>query len=51
MEKANRNKLSKRFRRPLKDKRVVCIDIPDDYGYLNPKLIRLLETKVGPYLR
>lgn len=51
MEKAHRNKLSQQFRRHLKGKRVICLDIPDDYGYLDPDLVRLLKTKVGPHLR
>ncbi len=51
MEKTHRNKLSKRYRRHLKGKRVVCLDIPDDYDYLDPFLIKLLERKAGPFLR
>jgi predicted protein tyrosine phosphatase len=49
MERAHRNRLSKQFRSHLKDKRIVCLDIPDDYEYMDPMLIRLLEVKVGPY--
>jgi len=51
MEKAHRNKLSKRFKRHLGGKRVICLDIPDDYDFMDPALIRLLETKAGPFLR
>ena len=51
MEKAHRNKLQKRYRPHLKGKRVICLDIPDDYDYLDPDLIRLLEAKAGPHLR
>jgi predicted protein tyrosine phosphatase len=49
MERAHRNKLSKQFRAHLKDKRIICLDIPDDYEYMDPLLIRLLETKAGPF--
>jgi len=51
MEKAHRNKLSKRYRSSLNGKRVICLDIPDDYEFMDPALVRLLETKVGPFLR
>lgn len=50
MEKAHRNKLSSKFRRHLAGKRVVCLDIPDDYDYMDPALIRLLRAKVTRFL-
>ena len=50
MERAQRTKLQQRFRAQLKDKRVVCLDIPDDYDYMDPVLVRLLEMKVPRYL-
>ena len=51
MEKMHRNKLSKKYRKHLNGKRVICLNIPDDYEYLDPFLVRLLENKVGPFLR
>jgi predicted protein tyrosine phosphatase len=51
MEKAHRRKLRERFRKHLDGKRVVCLDIPDDYDFMQPALIRLLEAKAGRYLR
>jgi predicted protein tyrosine phosphatase len=51
MEKAHRNKLSKRFRRHLGGARVVCLNIPDDYEFMDPALVRLLEARVPPHLR
>jgi len=51
MEKAHRNRLSAKFRRHLNGKRIVCLDIPDDYDYMQPELVRLLEKKVAPFLR
>jgi len=47
MEKAHRAKLQKRFRASLKRARVVCLDIPDDYAFMQPELVALLEKKVG----
>ncbi|MCA0405687.1 MAG: low molecular weight protein tyrosine phosphatase family protein [Proteobacteria bacterium] len=51
MEKRHRMKLSKKFRRHINGKRIICLDIPDDYDYMQPELIALLERKVGPFLR
>ncbi|WP_439495908.1 low molecular weight protein tyrosine phosphatase family protein [Bosea sp. (in: a-proteobacteria)] len=49
MEKEHRNKLQRRFKRQLKA-RLVCLDIPDDYEFMDPVLVRLLENKVGRFL-
>jgi predicted protein tyrosine phosphatase len=51
MEKTHKARLAKRFRHHLGGKRVVCLDIPDDYEYMEPELVRLLEAKAGPFLR
>ena len=50
MEKTHRSKLARRFRSHLKGKRVVCLDIPDDYGFMDPVLVRMLEVRVGRFL-
>ncbi|BDA73136.1 hypothetical protein CAL7716_073020 [Calothrix sp. PCC 7716] len=50
MEKAHRNKLSKKFKPYLKGKRVICLDILDDYNYMDTDLIDLLKIKVLPLL-
>lgn len=50
MEKAHRNKLSKRFGRHLNGKRIVCLDIPDEFGFMDPTLVSLLKAKVPKFL-
>ena len=30
--------------------RLVCLEIPDDYAFLDPDLVRLLEDRVEPHL-
>jgi predicted protein tyrosine phosphatase len=50
MERMHRNKLQKKFRSSLNGKRLVCLEIPDDYDYMDPDLIRLLEAKVPKFL-
>ncbi|WP_244099202.1 low molecular weight protein tyrosine phosphatase family protein [Burkholderia ambifaria] len=51
MERAHKAKLTARFGARLKHKKIVCLDIPDRYAYMQPELIALLERKVGPLLR
>lgn len=50
MEKSHRSKLQQRFRAALKSARVVCLDISDDYAFMDPALVRLLEAKVARHL-
>jgi predicted protein tyrosine phosphatase len=49
MEKEHRNKLQRRFKKALKA-RLVCLDIPDDYEFMDPVLVGLLQNKVGRFL-
>ena len=50
MEKAHLNRMRKRFGKHLTHQRVVCLDIPDVYDYMDPVLVRLLETRVRRHL-
>ena len=50
MEKTHRNKLNRKFRSSLNGKRVICLDIPDDYEFMDPALVRILETRAGRFL-
>ena len=50
MEKAHRNKLSKKFRPYLKHAKVVCLDIPDDFAFMDPALISILNERVPKFL-
>jgi predicted protein tyrosine phosphatase len=50
MEKVHRNKLSNKFGNHLKGKRIVCLDIPDNYDFMEPALVQLLTRKVKPFL-
>lgn len=51
MEKVHRNKLSTKFRAHLNGKRVICLDIPDEYEYMQEELVTLLKAKAGKFLR
>lgn len=50
MEKAHRTKIQSRYRSVLKGKRIVCLDIPDDFKFMDPRLIEILQAKVSSYL-
>lgn len=51
MEKAHLSKLRGKFKRHLRDdQRVICLDIPDDYDYMQPELVALLEAKIDRFL-
>ncbi|MFN3669260.1 MAG: low molecular weight protein tyrosine phosphatase family protein [Brevundimonas sp.] len=50
MERAHRAKLQRRFGARLKGRRVICLDIPDDYDFMQPELVALLEKTVGRHI-
>lgn len=50
MERVHRVRLAAKFRKHLGAKRVICLDIPDDYDYMAPELVRLLEARVPRHL-
>ena len=50
MEKSHRSTLTRRFGRQLARARVVCLDIPDRYDFMDPELVDLLERKMAPFL-
>jgi len=50
MEKRHRNLIHSRFREVYLRKRIICLYIPDEFEFMDPELICLLEEKVTPYL-
>ena len=50
MEKSHRNKLSKKFRAHLNGKRIICLNIPDEFQFMDPGLVKLLKARVPQYL-
>lgn len=51
MEKTHRNKIAKRFREQLKGKRLVVLNIADNYEYMEPDLIDMLRSRILRYVR
>jgi predicted protein tyrosine phosphatase len=50
MERAHRNKVSSKFRRALGPRRIVCLEIPDEYEFMDPALVRLMRSKMQRHL-
>lgn len=50
MERTHRNKVQRHFRRSLNGKRIVCLDIPDDYDFMQPELVALLRARMARHL-
>ena len=51
MEPAHRRRLMAGFKHQLKGVRIVCLNIPDDYDYMDARLVALLEARVTPHLK
>ena len=49
MEKSHRNKVIRRYKSLLGSKRLVCLDIPDDYEFMDPGLVRILKAKLNRF--
>ena len=50
MEKRHRERLKEKFGSLADTKEIIILDIRDDYKYMDPELIEILETSVSPYL-
>ncbi len=50
MEKAHRNRLSRKFKPHLNRQRVICLNIPDEYEFMDPQLVLLLKNSVSKHL-
>jgi predicted protein tyrosine phosphatase len=46
MENRQKKKLATQFRKELKDQRLICLGIPDDYQYMDPDLVGIFKEKV-----
>jgi predicted protein tyrosine phosphatase len=51
MERTHQNRLRKKYKTMITGKKLICLGIPDDFEFMDPELVRLLESKVAPHLR
>ena len=49
MERRHRSKIQGKYQRELKNTRLICLHIDDEYEYMAPELVRLLQVKVSRY--
>ncbi len=50
MERVHRTRVQRRFRAHLNGKRVICLDIPDDYACMDPALMALLTRRMARFV-
>jgi Predicted protein tyrosine phosphatase len=50
MEKKHVRRVKDKYYDIVIDKKIVCLNIPDDYGYMDESLIEILEASVDGYL-
>jgi predicted protein tyrosine phosphatase len=51
MEKTHRSRLQRRFGADIRHAKVGCLDIPEDYEFMDERLVKRLQTAVPPLLR
>jgi predicted protein tyrosine phosphatase len=50
MEKHHKRRLEEKFEGMINDKKIVILDIADDYEYLDEELVEMLRISVGRFL-
>jgi predicted protein tyrosine phosphatase len=50
MEEKHKSRLKAEFTRLLDNKQIHVLDIPDDYKYMDPELVEMLEQSVNSFL-
>jgi predicted protein tyrosine phosphatase len=50
MEKRHRNVIRKKFPGIYQEKRIICLYIPDEFEYMDPELVGLLNARLRRYL-
>lgn len=50
MEEKHLRRIKGKYGDNLKNKKVIVLDIPDDYGFMDEELIELLQSRVSEYI-
>ncbi len=50
MEKKHKRRLQSQFRNALDSKKLVCLNIPDDYDFMDAELISLLKSSLSEHI-
>ncbi len=51
MEKRHITKLKRAFRSELKNQKIICLNIPDNYAYMDEELVKILKNSVPKYVK
>lgn len=51
MERSHHRRLTTHFGPHIRGKKIVCLDIPDDFDFMDAELVALIEARVTPHLR
>jgi predicted protein tyrosine phosphatase len=51
MEKKHKQRMSENFPAETKDKRIIILNIPDEFKYMDPELIEEIKSKVDDYIK
>ncbi|MHC4099631.1 MAG: protein tyrosine phosphatase [Planctomycetota bacterium] len=50
MERWHHNRLRQMFANVMRNKRVICLDIPDNYKYMDSALVEQLTVALSPHI-
>jgi predicted protein tyrosine phosphatase len=50
MEKEHKQRITERFPDDVKEKKIIVLDIPDEYQFMDPELIEMIKSTVDPLL-
>jgi predicted protein tyrosine phosphatase len=50
MEKKHVRRLKDKFSSKLMNKQLICLEIPDDYKFMDEELIEILKSRVSEYI-
>jgi predicted protein tyrosine phosphatase len=50
MEKKHRRRLQEKFSDKLNNKQLICLDILDEYRFMDQELIEILKSRVSEYI-
>ena len=50
MEKKHLRRIQEKFGRSAADKKIICLNIPDEYQYMDEDLIGILMSSVSMYI-
>ena len=51
MEKKHLRRLQDKFPADIAEKKIICLHIDDDYEFMQPELVDILESKVSEHLK